>query len=79
VAQMKSSKFRHWINEKWFEHKDEILVYGAESFSTLSAYFAKHKWWLKTLYQQQQQEQQQRAAARKKHSRINSNKQGAAQ
>ena len=53
---MKTSQFRHWLNEKWFEHKDEILMYGAESFATSSAYFSKYKWWLKTVYQKEQQQ-----------------------
>jgi hypothetical protein len=53
---MANQNFRHWLNEKWFEHKDEILVYGAESFATSSAYFAKYKWWLKTVYQKEQQQ-----------------------
>ena len=53
---MANQNFRHWLNEKWFEHKDEILVYGAESFATSSAYFAKYKWWLKTVYQKEQRQ-----------------------
>ena len=58
---MKTSRFRHWINEKWFEHKDEILIYGAtDLFSTPGAYFAKYKWWLKTVYQKEQQQNKDR-------------------
>jgi hypothetical protein len=64
---MKNDHFRHWFNKKWFEHKDEILMYGAESFSTSGAYFAKYKWWLKTVYQKEQQEQIRQEAARKKY------------
>lgn len=54
---MKNDHFRHWLNEKWFEHRDEILVYGSpQEFATADSYFAKYKWWLKTVYQKQQQE-----------------------
>lgn len=47
---MKNSRFRHWLNEKWFEHKDEVLLYGGEPFADSGAYFKKYKWWLKSIY-----------------------------
>jgi hypothetical protein len=50
---MKTSAFRNWLNEKWFEHKDEVLMYGGEPFPDAGAYFRKYKWWLKTVYQKE--------------------------
>jgi hypothetical protein len=51
---MKTSAFRHWLNEKWFEHKDEVLLFGGEAYSDVGAYFRKYKWWLKSIYKQEQ-------------------------
>lgn len=53
---MKTSQFRHWLNEKWFEHKEEMLNYGAESFPDAATYFRRYKWWLKTVFQKEQQQ-----------------------
>lgn len=50
---MKTSAFRNWLNEKWFEHKDEVLMYGGEPLPDSSAYFKKYKWWLKSIYQRE--------------------------
>jgi len=50
---MKNSRFRHWLNEKWFEHKDEVLLYGGEPFADSGAYFRKYKWWLKSIYRRE--------------------------
>ena len=53
-----ASKFRHFCNEKWYEHIDEMRVwentspnYGSEQ------YFRRNKWLLKKMYQEQQQEE----------------------
>lgn len=65
---MKTSHFRYWFNEKWFQHKDEELAY-AMTLSQLSAsdYFALYKWWLKAEYQKEQAKHQHTAELRRKY------------
>lgn len=51
------SAFRHWINEKWMEHKDELFIWE-KKFPEYDAnyYFRKHKWMLKRMYQEEQKQ-----------------------
>lgn len=45
--------FRHWLQEMWQEHCDELLAHGRteERRSVNSTeYFQKYKWWLKREY-----------------------------
>ena len=43
--------FRNWLQEKWFEHKDEYMELGiAIPESNLEEYFRRYKWWLKREY-----------------------------
>lgn len=45
---MKSSAFRIWVTQIWFEHKDEVLrIEGKPCCYGADQYFAKYKWWLK--------------------------------
>ena len=53
---MKQSAFRHWCNEKWYEHKDELTAYGQPLPYTAAEYFNKYKHWLKREYRHQTQE-----------------------
>lgn len=50
---MKTSAFRTWLNDKWYQHKEEVLIYGAESYPNAETYFRKYKWWLKSIYQKE--------------------------
>ena len=51
---MKDSKFRLFCNEKWYEHRDEVLSWtGQHVQGTSQQYFNKYKWFLKTLYKSQ--------------------------
>jgi hypothetical protein len=44
--------FRLWCKEKWFEYRDEILMWGGKDpIGSEQEYFAKYKWWLKREYQ----------------------------
>lgn len=55
---MKSNAFRHWLQEKWFEHKDELESYGQPLSYNLHEYFAKYKYWLKREFRFQQQQEE---------------------
>lgn len=47
----KTSSFRHFCNQKWFEHKDEVFSWtGQPCKVTPEQYFSKYKWFLKTIY-----------------------------
>lgn len=50
-------KFRIWCQEKWFEHKDELLLYQGSVSYTSAEYFAKYKYWLKREYKFQKDKQ----------------------
>lgn len=48
--------FRHWLNEMWQAHCDELLCNGQfEERRKLKPadYFHKYKWWLKREYKAQ--------------------------
>ena len=49
-------KFRHWLHEKWLEHRAELEGYGQPLRYDLNEYFAKYKYWLKREYRHQQGE-----------------------
>jgi hypothetical protein len=51
----KNTKFRHWIQEKWYEHKYECLHWKTPSCEDAQQYFKKNKWFLKSLYKQENQ------------------------
>jgi hypothetical protein len=46
--------FRLWLQEKWFEHKDELasLNMGVPDYN-IQEYFNRHKYWLKREYRYQ--------------------------
>ena len=48
--------FRLWLQEKWFEHCDELAGYGQAINYTSQEYFNKYKYWLKREYQHQQKQ-----------------------
>ena len=50
--EIKTSAFRQFCQEKWFEHKDEILAWTKRAVDYDSDYyFKKHRWMLRRLYQ----------------------------
>lgn len=51
---MNISGFRHWCQEKWYEHQEEIAAYGQPLCYSAQEYFARYKFWLKREYQHQQ-------------------------
>ena len=59
--------FRHWLNEKWYEHKEEVAVFGGEPFPDAGAYFRKYKWWLKSIYRKEMLKQQDYQIYRKRY------------
>jgi hypothetical protein len=48
--------FRHWCQEKWYEHKDELASYGQSLPYTTQEYFNRYKFWLKREFKHQQQD-----------------------
>ena len=50
---MKPNSFRMWCTEKWFEHKDELELYGQPLCYDAKEYFAKYKFWLKCEFKHQ--------------------------
>lgn len=48
------SEFRHWIQEKWMEHKDELLAWENRMPEYDSKYyFNKHKWMLRRMFMEE--------------------------
>lgn len=44
----KTSPFRSWLNQIWFEHKTEFEMYNQKFPDyTQEEYFKKYRWWLK--------------------------------
>jgi hypothetical protein len=51
---MMASKFRHFSNEKWYEHLDEKRLWEGQAPAYGSeVYFHRNKWLLKRLYVEQ--------------------------
>jgi hypothetical protein len=50
------SEFRVWLQEKWFEHKDELIMWERkEPEYDDKYYFRKHKWMLRKMYREEKQ------------------------
>jgi hypothetical protein len=48
------SDFRQWCNDKWYEHRDELLIWeGAAPKYDSQYFFNKNKYFLKSLYKEQ--------------------------
>jgi hypothetical protein len=48
-----ASSFRHWCQEKWYQHQDELLSYGQPVCYSAQEYFNRYKFWLKREYKHQ--------------------------
>lgn len=46
----KMKSFRMWLQERWFQHKDELSNFGQTCDYDLKHYFNKYKYWLKREY-----------------------------
>ena len=50
---MDQSNFRHWCQEMWYLHQDEIEAWtGKLPGYDSTYYFRKHRWMLKNLWKQ---------------------------
>lgn len=49
-------KFRYWLQQKWFEHVEELQNYNQQIAYTSQEYFNKYKYWLKREFKHQQAE-----------------------
>lgn len=51
---MSSVAFRYWLQEKWYEHLDELEAWGkVVPDYQIREYFAKYRWWLRREYRHQ--------------------------
>ena len=48
-------KFRQWIMEMWYRHREECESWNSASCKDAQEYFQKHKWFLKKKYQQEKE------------------------
>jgi len=47
------SDFRIFVNEKWFEHKDEIMLWTGQTVDyDAKYYYTKHRWLLKRMFKE---------------------------
>lgn len=53
-----SSPFRVWITNKWYDHREEVAIWGGEIYGSPEEYFRKHKWFLKTVFQKEKRHAQ---------------------
>ena len=42
----RASEFRLWVQEMWYQHREECEVYR-DSAKSPAEYWAQYKWWLK--------------------------------
>lgn len=48
------SQFRVWLQEKWFQHKDELMTWEKkEPEYDDKYYFKKHKWMLRKMFREE--------------------------
>ena len=48
------SDFRIFVNKKWFEHKDEIMLWTGHTVDyDAKYYYTKHRWLLKRMFKEQ--------------------------
>jgi hypothetical protein len=52
----KTTPFRLWVNNLWFENRDEYDTFSQQGYS-LEEYFNRYKYWLKREYQYQLRQQ----------------------
>jgi len=46
--------FRHWVAAIWYEHQEELMVWGQRAPDyTAQQYFRKYKWWLWRQYKRE--------------------------
>lgn len=47
------SEFRSWLMQKWFEHKDELMMWEKRQPEYDDKYyFKKHKWMLRKMFRE---------------------------
>lgn len=56
VPRNQASVFRHWVQQLWYEHMDEIESYGQDLQYSSTDYFNKYKFWLKREFKHQLKE-----------------------
>ena len=52
-SQLLKKDFRNFLNEKWYEHKDELMAWE-QKFPEYDReyYFRKHRWLLKKMFKE---------------------------
>jgi predicted acyl esterase len=53
----KHTEFRHWLQEKWFEHKEELMLWEHRLPEYDDKYyFNKHKWMLRRMFKEEKKD-----------------------
>lgn len=56
---VRETPFRIWLQNMWFEHRDEVLeTTGRACDYDLAHYFHKYKWWLRAVYKHEKRKQE---------------------
>jgi hypothetical protein len=45
--------FRHWLQEMWMQHKDELELFSQRRDYEVKDYFNRYKYWLRREYRHQ--------------------------
>ena len=57
MGQKKRTPFRNWLEQKWYEHKDEVFAWEhRQSEETPEQYFNQYRWYLKALYKHERKQ-----------------------
>jgi hypothetical protein len=51
---MQGKSFRQWLQDKWYEHLDELESWNLTVNYSLPQYFNRYRWWLKREYRHYQ-------------------------
>jgi hypothetical protein len=51
---IRTKSFREWLQEKWYEHVDELEAWNLPINYNLCYYFNRYRWWLKREYRHYQ-------------------------
>lgn len=52
---MQGKSFRQWLQDKWYEHLDELDSWNMKTPNyNLAQYFDRYRWWLKREYRHYQ-------------------------
>ena len=69
-GQLLKEEFRSFLNDKWYEHQDEILIWEKKLPQyDREYYWQKHKWLLKNMFKEQKRNNESVEEYRKKNAK----------